>query len=85
MMDENMPYKSERKMTQQLVAQLVFLPAKVQAILNIATGVTVLKSRSDDYVTPLLKTFRWLPICTMVKAQIFKMTKASLSLFPPCT
>ena len=39
MMDENMPYKSERKMTQQLVAQLVFLPAKVQAILNIATGV----------------------------------------------
>ena len=59
-------------MTQQLVAQLVFPPAKVQAILNIATGVIVLKSRSDYYVTPLLKTFRWFSICTMVKAQILK-------------
>ena len=73
------------KMTQQLVAQLVFPPAKVQAILNIATGVIVLKSRSDYYVTPLLKTFRWFSMCIMVKAQIFKMTKASLSLFPSCT
>ena len=62
------------------------LPAcQVQAILNIATGMIALKSRSDYYVTPLLKTFRWLFISIMVKAQILTMTKASLNLTPPST
>lgn len=60
----------------QLVAQLLSI-CQVQAILNIATAVIVLKSRSDYYVTSLLKIFRLLSISIMVKAQIIKMTKAS--------
>lgn len=82
-----MLYKSESAMCptdDTAVSGTACLPAcQVQAILNIATGRTALKSRSDYYVTPLLKTFRWLFISIMVKAQILTMTKASLNLTPP--
>lgn len=82
-----MLYKSESAMCptdDTAVSGTACLPAcQVQAILNIATGRIALTSRSDYYVTPLLKTFRWLFISIMVKAQILTMTKASLNLTPP--
>lgn len=80
MMDENMLYKSESALCPKddtAVSGTACLPAcKVQAILNIATGV---KLGQMTMSLPLLKPSDGSHFI-MVKAP-----KASLSLFPPCT